>query len=74
MARKTKKMEEVEAKQREIVFNTVTDMVHDFLYHGRKDDPELSEDLLFALLETQVVTTSDIINTFARELRREVEK
>ena len=64
--------DEIIFNQRELVFDTIKDLVHDFLYHDRKEDKELSSETLWKLLTDKEVTTADIINIFARELRREI--
>lgn len=61
------------------VLSEVQKAVHHFLYDTRSPeaDPTVISNIstiqLFQLIQNKTVTTSDIINTFAKELRREVE-
>ena len=75
MARPKKKTEdEIIAETKATVLKKVEDVVHDLLYNDRKEDKELSSEKLFDLLDDKsIVSTADIINAFARELRKEVE-
>lgn len=74
MPPKRKTKEQLEAGQKELVLKVVEDAVHNFLYNDRKEDKKLSAEALFNYIDSNIVSTGDIVNTFARELRREVEK
>ena len=63
---------DITKQQKEIVKKKVEDCVHDLLYNSRKEDKELSSELLFSLIGSKIISTSEIINAFAKELRKEV--
>lgn len=65
--------EEQKKAHKEAVLKRVEDAVHNLLYHDRVEDKEISSELLFSLIGSRDVSTADIINTFAKELRKEVE-
>lgn len=68
----SKKLEEADKQAKEIILSEVDKLVHDILYTNREAS-EVSSIRLFQLLGNKYITTSDLINRFARELRKEVE-
>lgn len=72
MASKKPTQDELDKQTRSLVLSKVEDIVHDLLYKDRLEDKTLSSAQLFSYINSNLVSTSDIINTFARELRKEV--
>ena len=54
---------------KERILGTVEDLVSSFLYYDRKDDDELSAEVLEAALKNGVVTLDEVVERFALELR-----
>lgn len=72
MVSKKPTQDELDKQTRSLVLSKVEDIVHDLLYKDRLEDKTLSSAQLFTYINSNLVSTSDIINTFARELRKEV--
>ena len=64
-------LDKLKKKQKETILKYTEDAVHNLLYHDRVEDKEISSALIFELLGSKDITTSEIINTFAKELRKE---
>ena len=54
---------------KQIIINTVKDLAADFLYYDRKEDEELSSDQLNEAFIDGTITTNEIIEIFAKELK-----
>lgn len=72
MVSKKPTQDELDKQTRSLVLSKVEDIVHDLLYKDRLEDKTLSSAQIFSYINSNLVSTSDIINTFARELRKEV--
>jgi len=64
-------LDKLKKKQKETILKYTEDAVHNLLYHDRAEDKEISSALIFELLGSKDITTSEIINAFAKELRKE---
>jgi hypothetical protein len=54
--------------KREVILNTITDLVSDFLYYDRKEDEELGVGQIEAALQLHQITIPDIVDHFKGEL------
>lgn len=54
--------------RREIVLDTVEDLVRDFLYYDRKEDEDLPRDEIEAAIEAGEITADEIVEAFKRHL------
>lgn len=59
--------------KREIIENTVSDMVSDFLYYDRKEDMDLPRGAIEEAIKNNEITTDEIIRMFIDELRKGIE-
>jgi hypothetical protein len=53
---------------KEVVFNTIRDMVTDFLYHNRKKDEDLPVGAVEAMLDDKIITIDEIVGCFALKM------
>jgi hypothetical protein len=53
-----------------LVLNSVSDLVTNFIYYDRKDDSELTSDMLFDAIDMNIISLDEIIDHFSSELRR----
>ncbi len=54
--------------RREIILNTVDDLVSDFLFYDRKEDEELSADDLDDAIDQAEITVDEIVDLFRAKL------
>lgn len=55
-------------KMKKLVFDTIDDMVHDFLYYDRRKDEELQLGTIDAMVGLGVLSEKEIVDKFAAEL------
>jgi hypothetical protein len=53
---------------KEIIFNTIDDLISDFIYYDRKEDDELPRGKIEETIKKGDVTKEEIINEFVRIL------
>lgn len=58
---------------KEIIFNTVEDLVSNFVYYDRKEDEDLSANELTMAIKSGEVTIEEIVSKFEKHLRRNYE-
>lgn len=56
------------SERRQLILDTVSDLVGKFLYYDRKDDEELSVEDIEEALAAGEITTADIVKHFEAEL------
>lgn len=57
-------------KTKEDILGRIPDVLVNFFYYDRKEDEELSIDVLDKAIEGQVVTENDFINEFTVQLKK----
>ncbi len=57
---------------KQTILDTVKDLCSDFLYYGRKEDEELSEEQLKKALKDGVVTIDEIVAQFKETLEEKI--
>jgi hypothetical protein len=55
---------------KETIFDTVDDLVSDFLYYDRKEDDQLSRDVLESMIASGEVTVAEITERFQQALMK----
>lgn len=58
---------------REIILDTVTDLVSDFMYYDRKEDEELPHGAIEGAVERGEITVDEIVEAFRDKLTRRFE-
>jgi hypothetical protein len=51
-----------------LILDTVDDLVTDFLYYDRKDDDELTLEMLENAIEDKIITIEDVVKKFREVL------
>jgi len=59
---------------RDQVFNTIKDLVSDFLYYDRKEDDLLPVGRIEELVKTQQLSVDDIVNKFREQLEKRIKQ
>lgn len=54
--------------QKELVLNTVVDLVSNFLYYDRKEDEDLPRGVIDDLVKNGIVTVDEIVTLFKQKL------
>lgn len=57
----------------DLILDTVTDLVSDFMYYGRKDDEELPRGAIEDAIEQGEITIDEIVEAFRDKLTRRLE-
>jgi hypothetical protein len=57
---------------KQIILDTVSDLVADFLYYGRKEDELLPRGVIEAAVTSGQITVDEIVEHFRAELTRRV--
>lgn len=60
--------EEMKADVRDAITGTVSDLISDFLYYDRKEDPDLPRGLIEDAVREGLITVDEIVETFREEL------
>ncbi len=60
-------------KRRELILETVRDLVADFLYYDRKEDEELGPDEIDEAIDEGDLTIDEITEAFRDEVRKRLE-
>lgn len=55
---------------KELIKNTIKDLVADFLYYDRKEDEELGVEMIENAVEDSIVTVGDMVDVFQNELAK----
>jgi hypothetical protein len=63
--------EDILREAKEHILECTRECVHTLLYGSEIKYKELSAIYIFSLIDSREITTQDIINTFAKELRKE---
>jgi len=53
---------------KEIILDTITDLVSNFLYYDRKEDEELPRGFIESAIESGSVTVDELVSKFKGEL------
>lgn len=57
---------------KQLILDTVKNLVTDFLYYHRKEDEELSVDQLKSAFQNGEISIDEIVSTFREELTKQV--
>ena len=57
---------------KELIFNTIEDLVTDFLYYDRREDEELSVGYIELAIEENEITIDEIIKCFSDNLKEQL--
>ena len=57
---------------KELIFNTIEDLVTDFLYYDRREDEELSVGYIELAIEENEITIDEIIKCFSDNLKKQL--
>lgn len=55
--------------KRETIFLTIQDLVSEFVYYGRKEDEDLSQEALDKAIENGDITVEEIVKHFEKHLK-----
>lgn len=58
------------AKTKELILDTINDLVADFLYYDRKEDEELPVGAIDKAVATDVISIGEIVDKFRSELHK----
>jgi len=53
---------------KQLIVDTIKDLVSDFLYYDRKEDEDLGLDDINYAIENKVITLDEIVENFRKEL------
>jgi hypothetical protein len=53
---------------KQIILDTIADLVGEFVYYGRKEDEQLSMDQLNKAVESGVITVDEMVAEFRKHL------
>jgi len=56
--------------KRELIFNTITDLVSDFLYYDRKEDQALPRGDIQNAIIKGIITVEEIVGAFEDEIKK----
>jgi len=57
---------------KEIIENTIEDLVSDFLYYDRKEDEELPKGEIEKAIKEGIITKEEIVNKFSKILFKNI--